>query len=61
MIYEYEHCGEKFEKIIPIDRRDEVDCPKCGKKAERLFPTGTRHVWVGPPEWANAWKHGQTM
>lgn len=61
MLYEYEHCGEKFEKILPIAERDNVDCPKCGQKAKRLFPTGTHHVWVGPPEWAYAWQHGEVM
>jgi putative FmdB family regulatory protein len=59
MLYEYEHCGEKFERLLPIDKRDSVECPKCGELAKRLFASGTRHVWVGPPDYANAWKHGQ--
>lgn len=61
MIYEYEHCGERFEELRPIAERDNVNCPKCGEKAKRILATGTRHVWVGPPEWANAWKHGERM
>ncbi len=37
-IYEYEceYCGE-FEKILPIPGEDELDCPKCGRKAKRIL------------------------
>jgi putative FmdB family regulatory protein len=60
MIYEFEcECGNKFEKLLPVYRRDEGDCPKCGKRAKRLFSMGTHYVWVGPPEWADAWKQGK--
>lgn len=61
MLYEYKcsDCGDKFERLLSVDKRDSAICPKCGKKAQRLFATGTHHVWVGPPDYASSWKHGQ--
>jgi putative FmdB family regulatory protein len=58
-LYEFECCGEKFERLLTVAQRDEAVCSKCGRKAKRLFATGTHHVWVGPPEWAYAWKQGK--
>ncbi len=57
MLYEYSCCGMKFERLISIEMRDQVACLKCGKKAKRIMGN-SRHVWVGPPEWAYAWKQG---
>jgi putative FmdB family regulatory protein len=63
MLYEYicPDCNKRFERILPVDRRDEAICPACGKPAKRQLPTGTWHVWVGPPEWASAWKAGKVF
>ena len=62
MLYEFV-CLNKhhFDKILPVDRRNEdTVCPICDEKAVRnLLATGTSHKWVGPPEWASAWKQGK--
>ncbi len=63
MLYEFS-CPKKhtFEKLLPVYRRDEPQkCPTCGEEAKRQFATGTRHIWVGPPEWASAWKAGKVF
>lgn len=60
-LYDYKcECGEKFDKILPIDKRDEGICPKCGKKCKHII-TPVRHVWVGPPEWASSWQQGKVF
>ena len=39
-IYEYEHCGKKFEKLKPMSEcADEEKCPQCGQMAHRIFST----------------------
>lgn len=58
MQYEYECCGQRFTRLLPISERDNAKCSKCGKPAKRLIAAGVRHEWVGPPEWASAWKAG---
>ena len=58
-IYEYEHCGEKFEKIMAIDLRDAVNCPKCGGQAKRLIASNMRFAMNFKPDWAYAWKQGK--
>ncbi len=45
-LYEYrcEDCKEEFESIESIKKRDDADCPECGKHARRLlsgFSVGT--------------------
>ncbi|MEW6621703.1 MAG: zinc ribbon domain-containing protein [Bacillota bacterium] len=30
-------CEKKFEKLVPINERENVKCPECGCKAEQLF------------------------
>lgn len=35
-------CGERIEDICPIkDRKQEMECPKCGKMAPRNFAKAT--------------------
>jgi len=36
-LYEYKcpACGEEFEEITSASNEDPVECPQCGKKAER--------------------------
>lgn len=41
-LFEYicRECGERFEKIIPCTKRDDVECPHCGtERAERQLST----------------------
>lgn len=59
-LYEYDCCGATFEKILPIEKR-ETECPECGKKIYPKIAANVRHWWVGQPEWANAWNHGERM
>jgi putative FmdB family regulatory protein len=59
LLYEYECCGQKFEKILPIALRDEATCPKCGRKVKHRIATNTRHIMNFKPDWAYAWKQGK--
>ena len=38
-LYEYEcpACGNRFEKLLSISRRDEVRCDKCGAEVRRVY------------------------
>jgi len=38
-LYEYrcDGCDEEFESIQSIAKRDDADCPECGKRARRLL------------------------
>ncbi len=38
-IYEFKcpSCGHKFEILLPIDKRDEAVCEKCGAKVARVY------------------------
>ena len=58
-LYEYEHCGERFETILPISDRDKATCPKCGKEVVHLIATNTRFIMQFKPDWAYAWKQGK--
>ncbi len=57
-LYEYEHCGERFEGIVPVAARDGVNCPKCGEKAKRLVARNTSFKMNFKPDWAYDWKQG---
>jgi len=37
-LYDYrcDNCKEEFEEIQPFDKKDDVRCPKCNRKARRL-------------------------
>ena len=59
MLYEYECCGETFEKLKPISQRDDVKCPKCGNNAKRLFSNMATFIMQFKPDWAYAWKQGK--
>lgn len=59
MLYEYECCGVRFEQLRSIAERDEAICPKCGKKAKRLFSTMATFIMQFKPDWAYAWKQGK--
>lgn len=48
-IYEYkcDKCGHKFELLMPVSESGtNVQCPRCGQLARRLFSTFS-HWWVG--------------
>ena len=38
-IYEFKcsSCSKKFEELVPMDKRDDVRCPDCGSKVERVY------------------------
>ena len=38
-IYEFKcsSCNKKFEELVPMDKRDAVRCPDCGKEVERVY------------------------
>ena len=38
-LYEYKcpNCGNKFEKLLSISKRDDVKCDKCGSAVERVY------------------------
>lgn len=46
-LYEYRcpQCAELFEKRMEVEKRDEANCPKCGHKATRMFPT-LEQIWL---------------
>lgn len=33
--YRCPECGQRFEELLTVARRDEAICPRCGVKAER--------------------------
>ncbi len=35
--YRCEQCGETFEELVSMDRRDQVACPKCGGPVRRAW------------------------
>ncbi len=60
--YEFQcECGEKFEKMLPVDQRNEGHCPKCGKLAERLLSVFGFKIDLGKPPWANQWQDGKPV
>ena len=37
-LYEYEHCGKRFEKFLPMVKSGEPqDCPICGKSSQKVI------------------------
>ena len=37
-LYEYRHCGQKFEKIKPMSEcANDESCPECGQMAHRVY------------------------
>ena len=57
-LYEYECCGEKFEKILTIAER-KTKCPKCGGEITPDIASNMRFEMQFKPDWADAWKHGK--
>ncbi len=69
-LYDYKcpACGEEFEAMSSIERRDDMTCD-CGKPAERLMTGGSfllrgggwagkGHVNIHPPETDHSLTHG---
>ena len=47
-LYEYEHCGRRFEVLKPISECGNGEiCPICGQEAYRVFsPISTIWGWI---------------
>lgn len=47
-LYEFEHCEERFTEFQAMEDAHKARCPKCGKKARRLYGFGKVDVEFRP-------------
>ena len=39
--YKCKHCGNTFEKVLPLERyKEKPDCPECGWQSEKIMSIG---------------------
>jgi putative FmdB family regulatory protein len=56
--YEYRcpSCGHEFEKVLKMTSKAKPNCPKCGKRAERMMSTGVGFAFKGTGFYATDYK-----